>query len=39
MKSFPPSKRGLVSFISSVFDPLGLLTPSMLEAKLILQQL
>ena len=39
MKPSPPSKRGLLSFISSVFGPLGLLTPSMLEAKLILQQL
>ena len=39
MKPFPLSKRGLLSFISSVFDPLGLLAPSMLEAKLILQQL
>ena len=36
IKSFPPSKRGLLSFISSVFHPLGLLTLSMLEAKLIL---
>ena len=39
MKPFPLSKRGLLCFISSVFDPLGLLTPSMLEAKLILKQL
>ena len=39
MKPFSPSKRGLFSFISSVFDPLGLLTLSMVEAKLILQQL
>ena len=38
-KPFPLSKRGLFIFISSVSDPLGLLTPSMLEAKLILQQL
>ena len=38
-KSFPSSKRGLISFISSEFDALGLLTPLMLEAKLILQQL
>ena len=39
IKSFPPSKRGLVSFISAAFNPLGLLTPSLLEVKLILQQL
>ena len=39
MKPFPPSKKGLLSFISSAFDPSGHLTPSMLEAKLIFQQL
>ena len=39
IKSLPPSKSGLLSFISSVFDQLGLLTLSMLEAKLIFQQL
>ena len=33
MKPFQLSKRGLLSFISSVFDPLGLLTPLMLGAK------
>ena len=38
MKPFPLLKRGLLSFISSGFDPLRLLTPSMLETKLILQQ-
>ena len=32
------NKVKAVKFLSSVFDPLGLLTPSMLEAKLILQQ-
>ena len=39
LKPFPTSKRGLLSFKSSVFGPLGLLTPSMLDTKLILQQL
>ena len=39
MKPFPLSKRRLLSFISSLFGSLGLLTPSVLEAKLILQQL
>ena len=38
-KWFPSSKRGLLNFISSVFDPLGLSSLSMLESKLILQQL
>ena len=39
MKQFPLSKKGLLSFISPVFDLLGLLTLSVLEAKLILLQL
>ena len=38
MKPFPLSKRGLFTFMFSVFDPLGLLTPSILEKTLILQQ-
>ena len=39
IKSFSSSKRSLLSFISSVFYPLGLLTSSMSEGKLILKQL
>ena len=39
IKSLLSSKRGLPSFISSVFDLLELLTLSRLKEKLILQQL
>ncbi|XP_071944378.1 uncharacterized protein [Antedon mediterranea] len=35
----PPTRRGLLSVISSVFDPLGLVSPFVLPAKLILQEL
>ena len=31
----PPTRRGLLSVSSSVFDPLGLVTPVILEARLI----
>ena len=38
-KSYPNTKRGILSHISSIFDPLGLLVPLLLEAKLTIQQL
>ena len=38
-KSCTPTKRGILSMVSSIFDPLGILTPGMLEAKLIVQEL
>ena len=38
-KSNPNTKRGILSHISSIFDPLGLLVPFLLELKLIIQQL
>ena len=33
------TKRGLLSFISSIYDPIGIISPSMLESKLIIQEL
>ena len=35
----PETKRGILSLVSSIFDPLDILTPSILEAKLIIQDL
>ncbi|XP_044175961.1 uncharacterized protein LOC114968359 [Acropora millepora] len=35
----PPTKRGILSPVSSLFDPLGFLGPFLLPAKVILQQL
>ena len=33
------TKRGILGIVTSIFDPLGILTPSILEAKLIIQSL
>ena len=38
-KSYPITKRGILSHISSIFDPLSLLVSYLLEPKLIIQQL
>ena len=38
-KDLPVSKRGILSFISSIFDPLGMIAPAILEPKLIIQKL
>ena len=39
MKDKPPTRRGLLSIISSVYDPLGFTCPFILPAKSILQEL
>ena len=39
IKDFSDTKRGILSIVSFVFDPLGILTPSLIEAKHIIQQL
>ena len=33
------TKRDILGIVTSIFDPLGILTPSILEAKLIIQSL
>ena len=39
IKEKPHTKRGMLSIISSVYDPLGFLAPLILPAKLLLQEL
>ncbi|XP_028394892.1 uncharacterized protein LOC114519037 [Dendronephthya gigantea] len=39
IKDRPPSRRGILSIISSVYDPLGFAAPFVFQAKLILQDL
>ena len=39
LKSVLTTKRDILSLISSVFDPLGFITPALIEPKWIIQQL
>ena len=39
IKEKPPTRRGLLSIISSIYDPLGLVTPFVLSAKILMQEL
>lgn len=39
VKNQPHTRRGLLSMVSSLYDPLGFLSPFVLKAKLILQEL
>ncbi|XP_003724582.2 uncharacterized protein LOC100890015 [Strongylocentrotus purpuratus] len=39
IKDRPPTKRGMLSIISSVYDPLGFVSPVILTAKQLLQDL
>ena len=38
-KEVPNTKRGILSFVSSIFDPLGILSPSLIEPNQIIQDL
>ena len=38
-KEVPDTKRGIMSFVSSIFDPLGILTPALIDPKCIKQDL
>ena len=38
-KNLPVSERGILSFISSIFDPFGMIAPGILEPKFIIKEL
>ena len=38
LKDRPPSRRGILASVSSVYDPLGFLAPVILKGKIILQE-
>ena len=38
-KEVPNTKHGILSFTSSIFDPLGMISPAILELKFLIQEL
>ena len=38
-KEVPNIKQGILSFVNSIFDPSGILTPALIEPKCIIQDL
>ena len=38
-KNVPETKRGILSMVSSIFDPMGLFAPEIVNAKLLIQEL
>ncbi|XP_039268857.2 uncharacterized protein LOC120343903 [Styela clava] len=39
VKSKPATKRGILSVLSSIFDPMGIVAPVILKARILMQQL
>lgn len=39
VKDKPPTRRGILSIVSSVYDPLGFVSPFVLPAKILMQEL
>ena len=37
-KNVPETKRGILSMVSSIFDPMGLFAPVIVNAKLLIQE-
>ena len=35
----PETKRGILSMLSSIFDPMGLISPIIVKAKLLIQEI
>ena len=38
-KNIPETKRGILSMVSSIFDPMGLISPIIVKAKLLIQEI
>ena len=38
-KNIPETKRGILSMVSSIFDPMGLISPIIVKAKLLIHEI